>query len=168
MPGVSSLPADAQHARRRPSAPHADSTSICGFKSAPHSSLAACQLPICRKRRVTLPYADEQHVARKPRESRQRFAVRATGRVRCRITRPQLRSRVSTLVAGRVGDAHVVPHTMYTCEPTHPHTPGPQDPRTRCDAHVVPHTTCSNPLTHTPEPGVTVSGCFGPHMHLVL
>jgi len=105
----------------------------CGV-SAPDSSKATSPLP----------YTDKQHVARKPRESRQRFAVRATGRAGCRITRPQLRSRVSTLVAGRVGDAHVVPHTTH-------------------------HAACK-PLTHTrtPGPDVTVSGCFGPHMRLVL
>jgi hypothetical protein len=138
MPGVPGLPADAQHTRRRPSAPHADITSICGF----NLHLTA------RLRRVSSRFVESDESSSLHGQAacrtqtarvRQCFAVRATGRAGCRITRPQLRSRVSTLMAGRVGDAHVVPHIMRLAN--HSHTPGPD---------------------------VTVSGCFGPHMRLVL
>ena len=120
------------------SAPHVDThvhvhggapVEICG-NPAPRSSLAACQLPICPERRVSLPFTDEGrlHANLERPDSASRF-VRLVEQYVVSLGRSSGPVRVSTLVAGRVGDAHVVPHTMYTCEPTHTH----QDPRTRCD-----------------------------------
>ena len=110
------------------SAPHVDThvhvhggapVEICG-NPAPRSSLAACQLPICPERRVSLPFTDEGrlHANLERPDSASRF-VRLVEQYVVSLGRSSGPVRVSTLVAGR-----------------------------RCPCCLC-HTTCANSRTHS-------------------
>jgi hypothetical protein len=96
-----------------------------------------------QKRRVSLPYTDESTShANLVKSSRQRFAVRATGRagnMPYHQAAAAVPCGVSTLMAGQTDDG----------------------------AHAVCATLLARTHSHA-GPDVTVSGCFGPHMRLVL
>jgi hypothetical protein len=106
------------------SAPHVDTHVHSGAPvdlrtSAPYSSLAACQLPICPERRVSLPFTDEGrlHANLERPDSASRF-VRLVEQYVVSLGRSSGPVRVSTLVAGR-----------------------------RCPCCLC-HTTCANSRTH--------------------
>ena len=117
------------------SAPHVDThvhvhggapVEICG-NPAPRSSLAACQLPICPERRVSLPFTDEGrlHANLERPDSASRF-VRLVEQYVVSLGRSSGPVRVSTLVAGRRCPCCLC-HTTCANSRTHSH----QDPMPR-------------------------------------
>jgi hypothetical protein len=160
LPGVrrarlTSLMHNTQGAAR--SAPHVDThvhvrsgtpVEICGFLHLTGYYSFACGVSapdLSKSDEYLHPFTDESRSHANLVKYRQRFAVRFVRLVEqaCRITRPQQRSRVATLVAGR------------------------RCPCCCATLHVLLARTHSHTRTH-PGPDVTVSGCFGPHMRLVL